>query len=149
MGTWVPKKDDLTREWWIVDAAGLTLGRLATEVASRLRGKHKPQFTPNADTGDHVIIVNAGRVEMTGRKWDVKMYRRHSGRPGGLTEMNAAEMREKYPTRIIEQAVKGMLPKGPLGRRMIRKLKVYADDKHPHAAQQPQPLEIAGAARRR
>jgi len=147
MKTFVPKQAEISRDWWLVDAAGLTLGRLATEVALRLRGKHKPTFTPNLDTGDHIIVVNAEKVELTGRKLETKMYRRHSGYPGGLREIPAAVVLEKQPIRVVESAVRGMLPKGPLGRQMARKLKVYAGSAHPHEAQQPQALELPGAAR--
>lgn len=147
MKTYVPRKGDITRDWWVVDAEGATLGRVATEVARRLRGKHKPTFTPFLDTGDHVIVINAEKVTMTGTKVASKLYRRYSGYPGGLTETPAAEVLAKHPTRVIESAVRGMLPKGPLGRQMFRKLKVYAGDSHPHAAQQPKPLALPGAAR--
>jgi large subunit ribosomal protein L13 len=147
MKTYVPREGEIRRDWWVVDAEGLTLGRLATEVASRLRGKHKPGFTPFLDTGDHIIVVNAEKVVLTGRKLSDKLYRRHSGYPGGLTEITATEMMEKHPERIIEFAVKGMLPKGPLGRKMGRKLKVYSGPSHPHASQQPQKLDLPGAAR--
>ena len=149
MKTYVPKLDQISRQWWLVDATGLTLGRLATEVATRLHGKHKPTFTPFLDTGDHVIVVNAEKVVLTGRKLETKMYRRYSGYPGGLKEVTAGKMQQKYPERLIEFAVKGMLPKGPLGRKMFRKLKVYAGGEHPHRAQSPQPLEIPGASRAR
>jgi len=149
MKTYVPKQAEIGRDWWLVDAQGLTLGRLATEVALRLRGKHKPTFTPHLDTGDHIIVVNAEKVELTGRKLETKMYRRHSGYPGGLREMPAGEVLQKQPIRIVESAVRGMLPKGPLGRQMVRKLKVYAGATHPHEAQQPQALELPGAARHR
>lgn len=142
MRTYVPKKGELRRDWWLVDAEGKTLGRLATSVAVRLRGKHKPAFTPFLDTGDHVIVVNADKVVLTGNKEAVKMYRRHSGYPGGLRETTASEMRQKHPTRLVEAAVRGMLPKGPLGRRMAKKLKVYAGADHPHEAQKPQRLEV-------
>jgi large subunit ribosomal protein L13 len=147
MKTYVPKQAEIDRHWWVVDADGLVLGRLATEVASRLRGKHKPTFTPFLDTGDHVIIVNAQKVVLTGKKLDQRMYRRHSGYPGGLTEISARTMMEKRPERMVELAIKRMLPKGPLGRRMARKLKVYAGPDHPHGAQQPEPLTVSGAAR--
>ena len=147
MKTYVPKQAEISRDWWLVDAAGLTLGRLATEVALRLRGKHKPTFTPNLDTGDHIIVVNAEKVALTGRKLETKMYRRHSGYPGGLREIPASVVLEKQPIRVVESAVRGMLPKGPLGRQMARKLKVYAGSEHPHEAQQPQALELPGAAR--
>jgi large subunit ribosomal protein L13 len=147
MKTYVPKLDQITRQWWLVDATGMTLGRLATEVATRLHGKHKPTFTPFLDTGDHVVVVNAEKVVLTGRKLETKKYRRYSGYPGGLKEVTAGKMQQKYPERLIEFAVKGMLPKGPLGRKMFRKLKVYAGGEHPHRAQSPQPLEIPGASR--
>lgn len=144
--TYVPKQREIARAWWIVDAEGLRLGRLSTEVATRLIGKHKPTYTPFLDTGDHVIVVNAHKVRLTGRKLEQKMYRRHSGYPGGLREIPAARMLEKHPERLVEFAVRGMLPKGPLGRQMFRKLKVYAGPQHPHAAQKPQSLSITGAA---
>ncbi len=149
MTSYVPRKGDIVREWWVVDAKGMTLGRLSTEVASRLRGKHKPSFTPFLDTGDHVIVVNADKVVLTGNKLADKMYRKHSGYPGGLTETSAEELLAKHPARLVENSVKGMLPKGPLGRQMYRKLKVYAGEKHPHEAQQPKALEIPGARRNR
>ena len=149
MKTYVPKRDQIERQWWLVDAAGKTLGRLATEVASRLHGKHKPSYTPFLDTGDHVIVVNAEHVVLTGKKLQTKMYRRHSGYPGGLKEVNAEKVRDTHPTRLVEFAVRGMLPKGPLGRKMFRKLKVYAGQQHPHQAQSPKALEIAGATRAR
>ena len=149
MKTYVPKQAEISRDWWLVDAQGLTLGRLATEVALRLRGKHKPTFTPFLDTGDHIIVVNAKKVALTGRKLETKMYRRHSGYPGGLREISAGEVLAKQPVRVVESAVRGMLPKGPLGRQMVRKLKVYAGSTHPHEAQQPQALELPGAARHR
>jgi large subunit ribosomal protein L13 len=147
MKTYVPKAADVTRAWWIVDASGLTLGRLATVVADRLRGKHKPQFVPFMDTGDHVIVVNAAKVRMTGAKHQDKMYRHHTGYPGGLKEVPAGKLLASKPERVLESAIKGMLPRGSLGRQMGRKLKVYAGDKHPHEAQQPKPLPIPGAAR--
>ena len=147
MKTYVPKRGDREAHWWVVDAEGLTLGRLASEVASRLRGKHKPMFTPYLDTGDHVIVINAEKVTLTGRKLEQKMYRKHSGYPGGLKETVAGKLIERYPERLIESAVKGMLPKGPLGRKMYTKLKVYAGAEHPHEAQQPQELVLATARR--
>jgi large subunit ribosomal protein L13 len=149
MKTYVPKKGELVRDWWLVDAEGQTLGRLATKVAVRLLGKHKPTFTPFLDTGDHVVVVNADKIALTGDKEDVKMYRRHSGYPGGLKETAAFEMRERHPTRLVEIAVRGMLPKGPLGRRIARKLKVYSGAEHPHEAQKPQRLAIDSPARQR
>jgi len=149
MKTYVPKKDEIKRAWWLVDADGLVLGRLATEVAFRLRGKHKPTFSPFLDGGDHVVVVNAEKIVLTGRKLEDKRYYRHSGYPGGLKEITAGKLLDKYPERLIEMAVKGMLPKGPLGRQMHKKLKVYAGPKHPHEAQSPQHLELSGAARAR
>jgi large subunit ribosomal protein L13 len=147
MRTYVPKKEEIKHDWWVVDAEGLVLGRLATEVATRLRGKHKPGYSPFLDTGDHVIVVNAEKIVLTGRKLDEKMYYRHSGYPGGLKEISAGKLQAKHPERLIEMAVRGMLPKGPLGRQMGKKLKVYAGPKHPHEAQQPQHLELPGAVR--
>jgi large subunit ribosomal protein L13 len=147
MRTFVPRKGDIERDWWVVDAEGLTLGRLSTTVADRLRGKHKPTFTPFLDVGDHVIVLNASKVVLTGQKREQKLYRRHSGYPGGLTEIKAGVMLERHPTRVIEHAVRGMLPKGPLGRQLFRKLKVYAGPEHPHAAQKPRELQIPDAAR--
>jgi large subunit ribosomal protein L13 len=149
MKTYVPKQGDIVREWWLVDAAGLTLGRLSTVVADRLRGKHKPQFTPYLDTGDHVVVINAAQVRLTGNKLQDKMYRHHTGYPGGLKEIPAGKLLASHPERIVEFSVKGMLPRGSLGRQMARKLKVYADGKHPHEAQQPKPLPIPDAARAR
>lgn len=149
MKTYVPSPGEVEDRWWVVDAEGLTLGRLATTVASHLRGKLKPTFTPFLDTGDHVIVVNAEKVSMSGRKRDAKMYRRHSGYPGGLKEIPAGQMLERHPERVIELAVRGMLPKGPLGRKLVRKLKVYAGPRHPHEAQRPQALQVSGAARGR
>ena len=133
---------DVQREWLLVDAAGKTLGRLATEIASRLRGKHKPEFTPHVDTGDYIVVVNAEQVQVTGRKTSDKMYYRHSGYPGGLKEASFEKLMERHPTQAIELAVKGMLPRNPLGRAMYRKLKVYAGAEHPHEAQQPKPVEF-------
>lgn len=147
MNTFVPKGDEVQRDWWVVDAGGLILGRMATAIADRLSGKHKPTFTPNADMGDHVVVINASKVRLTGRKLKEKVYRHHSGYPGGLKEIPAEKLLASHPERLVEFAVKGMLPKGPLGRRMVRKLKVYAGPDHPHAAQQPRPLSIPGAAR--
>ena len=149
MKTYVPKHAQITRAWWLVDADGLTLGRLATQVATRLRGKHKPTFTPFIDTGDHVIVVNAKKLVLSGNKLKDKMYRRHSGYPGGLKEISAEKLLQRHPGRLVEFAVKGMLPKGPLGRQMARKLKVYAGPEHPHEAQSPQPLPVPWAMRAR
>jgi len=148
MRTYVPKRDEIARDWWVVDAEGKTLGRLATQVALRLRGKHKPSFTPFLDTGDHVIVVNAEKIVLTGNKLKDKYYRKHSGYPGGLKETNAETLLARHPERLIESAVKGMLPKGPLGRKMYGKLKVYAGANHPHEAQRPQSLELAEATRK-
>lgn len=142
MKTFIPSPSDIQRDWWVVDAEGLSLGRLATEVASRLRGKHKAYFTPFLDTGDHVIVINAEKIRLTGRKMDEKIYYRHSGFPGGLKETSAKEMLEKRPERVVELAIKRMLPKGKLGRKMYTKLRVYRGGEHPHSAQKPQSLEI-------
>ena len=149
MRTYVPKQGEIRRSWWIVDADGLTLGRLSTTIAARLIGKHKPTYTPFVDTGDHVIVINASKVRLTGRKLREKVYRHHSGYPGGLKETTADKLLSKHPERVVEFAVKGMLPKGSLGRQMARKLKVYAGPQHPHEAQRPEVLNVAGAARAR
>lgn len=149
MRTYVPKAGDIERAWWLVDAQGLTLGRLSTVVAERLTGKHKPSYTPFLDTGDHVVVVNAAKVRLTGRKLKDKIYRHHTGYPGGLKEIPAGKLLAKKPERLVEFAVKGMLPKGPLGRQMARKLKVYPGDRHPHEAQKPVALPIPDAARAR
>ena len=137
MRTYVPKEGEITREWVVMDAADQVLGRLATEVARILRGKHKPDFTPYLDTGDFVVIVNAERVRLTGAKLDDKVYYRHSGRPGSLKSETARERLDKHPERVIQAAVWGMLPKNRLGRKLLRKLKVYSGSEHPHEAQQP------------
>ena len=137
MRTYVPKEGEISREWVVMDAADQVLGRLATEVARILRGKHKPDFTPYLDTGDFVVIVNAERVRLTGAKLDDKVYYRHSGRPGSLKSETARERLDKHPERVIQAAVWGMLPKNRLGRKLLRKLKVYAGPEHPHDAQQP------------
>ncbi|MFO7787846.1 MAG: 50S ribosomal protein L13 [Halospina sp.] len=142
MKTQSAKPESVTRDWFVVDAADKTLGRLSTEIARRLRGKHKPEYTPHVDTGDYIVVINAEKVRVTGRKSTQKHYYRHTGYPGGLRSMNFEEMIQRHPERVIEYSVKGMLPRGPLGRAMYRKLKVYAGDEHPHAAQQPQQLEI-------
>ena len=136
------RDQDVERSWWVIDAENQTLGRLATEIARRLRGKHKPEYTPHVDTGDYIIVINAEKVRVTGNKENDKLYWRHSGYPGGIRKTNVATMRETHPERIIEKAVKGMLPRNPLGRAMYRKLKVYAGAEHPHAAQQPNTLEL-------
>jgi large subunit ribosomal protein L13 len=137
MRTYVPKEGEISREWVVMDAADQVLGRLATEVARILRGKHKPDFTPHLDTGDFVVIVNAERIKLTGAKLDDKVYYRHSGRPGSLKSETARERLDKHPERVIQAAVWGMLPKNRLGRKLLRKLKVYAGPEHPHDAQQP------------
>ena len=142
MTTFSAKPATVERRWYLVDADGRTLGRLASEIARRLRGKHKPVYTPHVDTGDYVVVVNAAKVHVTGTKEKNKIYHRHSGYPGGLKSMSFGAMIQTRPERVIEKAVKGMLPKGPLGRAMFRKLKVYAGPRHKHAAQQPEPLEI-------
>jgi large subunit ribosomal protein L13 len=136
------RAEDVQHSWFLVDAQDKTLGRLATEVARRLRGKHKPQYTPHVDTGDFIVVINAEKVRVTGAKETDKIYYRHSGYPGGIKGTSFERMRDTHPERIIEAAVKGMLPRNPLGRAMFRKLKIYAGDQHPHAAQQPVPLEI-------
>jgi len=142
MTTESAKPAAVRRAWYLIDAEGKTLGRLATEVASRLRGKHKPQYTPHIDTGDYMVVVNAEKVRVTGNKLQDKMYYRHTGYIGNLRSKNLADMLAEHPERVIEIAVKGMLPHNPLGRAMYRKLKVYAGPEHRHQAQQPQPLEI-------
>ncbi|CUA86896.1 MULTISPECIES: 50S ribosomal protein L13 [Pseudidiomarina] len=142
MSTFVAKPETVQRDWYVIDAEGKTLGRLATEVATRLRGKHKPEYTPHVDTGDYIIIVNAEKVTVTGRKAQDKIYYSHSGYPGGIKEINFEKLIAKKPEMVIQKAVKGMLPRGPLGRAMFRKLKVYAGAEHNHVAQQPKQLEI-------
>ena len=142
MKTFSAKSSEFDRKWYVVDADGTVLGRLASTVASRLRGKHSPLFTPHVDTGDWVIVINADKVILTGRKWDQKKYYRHSGYIGGLKEITAKKLVEKRPEDLIRFAVKGMLPKNRLGRKLYKKLKVYAGDRHPHQAQQPEVLEI-------
>ncbi|HAR29980.1 MAG TPA: 50S ribosomal protein L13 [Gammaproteobacteria bacterium] len=136
------RAQDVRRSWFVVDAAGKTLGRLATEVARRLRGKHKAEYTPHVDTGDYVVVINADKVQVTGAKTTDKIYWHHTGYPGGIKGISFEHLRQSHPERIIERAVKGMLPHNPLGRDMLRKLKVYAGAEHPHSAQQPQPLDI-------
>lgn len=142
MKTYMANAQTVDRKWYVVDAKGKTLGRLSSEIAKILRGKHKPTYTPYVDTGDFVIVVNAGEVEVTGKKNDKKLYRFHSRYPGGLKEYTFSDMMKKDPTRVIYLAVKGMLPKGPLGRKMLKKLKVYAGPTHKHEAQKPEALEI-------
>ncbi len=140
--TYSAKESDNKGKWWIVDAQGAVLGRLSSLIASRLRGKHNPLFTPHVDTGDSVIVINADKIVLTGRKWDKKCYYRHSGYIGGLKTITAKKLLEKRPEDLIRFAVKGMLPKNSLGRKLFKKIKVYAGDKHPHAAQQPEVMEI-------
>jgi large subunit ribosomal protein L13 len=142
MKTFNATAQTVVRDWCLVDAADKTLGRLATEVASRLRGKHKPEFTPHVDTGDHIVIINAEKIHVTGKKRTDKMYYRHTGYIGNLKSTNLEKMLETHPERVIQRAVKGMLPKNPLGRAMFKKLHVYAGPEHPHEAQQPKDLEL-------
>ncbi len=142
MKTFSAKPAEVQRDWFVIDAKGKVLGRLATEIARRLRGKHKPEYTPHVDTGDYIVVVNADMVHVTGNKEKNKMYHRHTGYVGNLKSVNLAKLRETHPERIINLAVKGMLPKNPLGRAMFRKLKVYAGPEHQHQAQQPTALEI-------
>ena len=142
MSTSMPKESDIQRKWFVVDAEGQVLGRLATRVATVLRGKHKPTFSPHLDVGDHVVVINAEKVQLTGRKLKNKLYQWHTGYIGGLKEVNAETMLRTHPDRVIEWAVEGMLPKNRLGRAMAKKLKVYRGAEHPHDAQQPQPLEV-------
>jgi large subunit ribosomal protein L13 len=147
MTTVMPKEDAIQRKWFVVDAEGKVLGRLASQVASILRGKHKPTFSPHLDVGDHVVVINAEKVQLTGRKLTDKVYRWHTGYIGGLREVNAERMLKAHPERVIEWAVQGMLPKGRLGRAMAKKLKVYRGAEHPHAAQKPEPLAIRGQSK--
>lgn len=142
--TYMAKPNGVDSKWYVVDAAGQTLGRLSSEVASIIRGKFKPEFTPHVDTGDYVIVINADKIELTGKKWDQKKYYRHSQYPGGLKVTTAATMRDKKPERMIELAVKGMLPKNRLGDKLYSKLKVYAGSEHPHAAQNPEVWQLRG-----
>ena len=142
MRTHSTKPSEIERQWFVVDARGQTLGRLASEIAKILKGKHKPIYAPHLDTGDFVIVINAEKVHVTGSKMDQKMYHRHSGYPGGLKSITLREQLKRHPTRVIRSAVKGMLPHNRLGRAMLRKLKVYAREAHPHEAQQPKPLEF-------
>ena len=142
--TFILKSEDVQRDWYVVDAEGQTLGRLATQIAVVLRGKHKPSFSPAVDSGDFVIVVNAEKVRTTGRKLDQKMYHRYSGYPGGLKSTSLRTMLSTYPERVVEHAVRGMLPKNRLGRRMLKRLKAYGGADHPHQAQDPKPLELKG-----
>ena len=142
MKTFSAKAQEVQHDWFVVDGTNAVLGRLAAEIAHRLRGKHKPEFTPHVDTGDFIVVVNADKIRVTGNKADDKKYFRHSGYPGGISETTFAKMQGRFPGRALEIAVKGMLPKGPLGYAMIKKLKIYAGDSHPHTAQQPKALAI-------
>ncbi len=144
MKTAIPSVETLVREWHLIDAEGEVLGRLASKAALALMGKHKPTYTPFLDTGDHVVVVNAAKVRLTGRKEEQKIYRRHSGYPGGLSEIKARTVRETRPVRMIEEAIQGMLPKTKLGKQMYRKLQVYAGPKHPHEAQKPVQIAVSG-----
>lgn len=142
MKTYSAKPETVKRDWYVIDASGKTLGRMAAEIASRLRGKHKPEFTPHVDTGDYIVVINAEKVAVTGKKAKDKMYHHHTGYIGGIKSISFEKLIDKAPERTIQTAVKGMLPKGPLGRAMFKKLKVYAGESHPHSAQQPQELNI-------
>ncbi len=142
MNTEFPSGKEITRQWHLIDAQDVVLGRLASRAAMLLMGKHKPSYTPFLDTGDHVVVVNAAKIRLTGRKEDQKIYRRHSGYPGGLSEVSARKVRAARPVRLVEEAVSGMLPKTKLGKHMIRKLKVYPGEKHPHQAQKPVPMAV-------
>jgi large subunit ribosomal protein L13 len=142
MKTYVAKEQEIEKKWYLVDAKDMVLGRLATQIAVRLRGKHKPIFTPHADTGDFVVVINADKVALTGNKWDNKIYYRHSGYIGGLKQISARKLIEKRPDQVLYMAVKRMLPKNSLGRRQLKKLKIYAGSEHPHEAQNPQLLNI-------
>ncbi len=142
MKTISARPETVKRDWYIINADGKTLGRMAAEIAHRLRGKHKPEYTPHVDTGDYIVVINAEKVHVTGNKASDKMYHRHTGYPGGLKSMSFDKLIQKAPERVIQSAVKGMLPKGPLGRAMFKKMKVYAGDVHPHTAQQPQELSL-------
>ncbi len=144
MKTYLPKIDEQGRKWWVVDASDLVLGRLAVRIADVLRGKNKPIYTPHLDCGDNVVVINADKIRLSGRKEENKIYQNYSGYMGGLKEQTAAEVRAKKPERLIRDAVWGMFPKGRLGREMFKKLKVYAGDEHPHEAQQPEPLSLEG-----
>ena len=142
MKTYVAKEHEIEKKWYLVDAQDLILGRLATQIATRLRGKHKPIFTPHADTGDFVVVINAEKISLTGNKWDNKMYYRHTGYMGGIKQISAKKLMEKKPDQVLYMAVKRMLPKNSLGRRQLKKLKIYAGSEHPHEAQNPQLLNI-------
>lgn len=140
--TFSPTPQDIEREWWLVDAQGQTLGRLASQIAGILRGKHKAVYAPHMDMGDYVVVINCDKIHVTGRRMDQKLYYRHSGYPGGLKVTTLRDMMKKHPERVIQLAVRGMLPKNPLGRRMLKKLKVYAGNAHPHEAQRPKPIDL-------
>jgi len=142
MSTWTVRPGDIERKWLIVDATDLVLGRLSTQIATILRGKHRPEYSPNADCGDHIIVINAEKIRVTGNKEKAKIYYHHTRFAGGLKSITLEKQRERFPERIIELAVKGMMPKGPLGRSMLKKLKVYAGGDHPHAAQQPEAMKL-------
>ena len=142
MKTYFATSENTEQKWYVVDASGKVLGRLASQIAKVLRGKHKPEFTPHADAGDHVIVVNASEIKVTGKKEAEKVYHSHSGYPGGIKEITFDKMMQKHPTRALEIAIKGMMPKNPLGRAMLRKLKVYAGSEHPHVAQQPVEINL-------
>ena len=142
MNTYTAKTGEVRQDWYVVDAAGKVLGRLAAEIARRLRGKHKPEFTPHIDTGDYIVVVNADKLRVTGRKAENKIYHRHSGYPGGIYSTTFAKLHARHPDRVLKLAVKGMLPKGPLGYAMLKKMKIYAGADHPHTAQQPKNLEV-------
>lgn len=142
MKTFSAKPHEVKRDWFVVDASDKVLGRLAAEVARRLRGKHKPEYTPHVDTGDYIVVVNVDKLRVTGNKSEDKKYFRHSGFPGGIYETSFIKLQQRFPARVLEKAVKGMLPKGPLGYAMLKKMKCYAGGDHPHAAQQPKTLEI-------
>lgn len=142
MKTFSAKPAEVKREWFVIDATDKVLGRVATEIAHLLRGKHKPEYTPHVDTGDHIIVINAEKIAVTGNKEEGKIYYRHTGYPGGIKDLNLRELRAKAPTRIIENAVRGMMPKNPLGRAMLKKLHIYAGPEHKHQAQEPQAFEV-------
>ncbi len=144
MKTYSAKLSDISRKWWLVDADGMTLGRMAVVIADRLRGKHKPMYSPNLDCGDHVVVINAQKVHLTGRKREAKIYYRHTGYPGGIKSRTAEEILDgNHPERVVQKAVERMVPKGPLGRQQLKKLRVYGGTEHPHEAQNPEVLDIA------
>ena len=142
MKTYTAKPETVKHDWYVVDASGKVLGRLATEIARRLRGKHKPEFTPHVDTGDYIVVLNVDKLRVTGRKAENKIYYRHTGYPGGIYSTSFAKLQARHPDRVLKLAVKGMLPKGPLGYAMLKKMKVYPGSDHPHSAQQPKTLEV-------